>query len=159
MDHAVIRRRTRPLNDREAAIFAERVRIYRLALRLTQNRDAAEDLTQEALLRGYRSRETPDSWGAWLTRVAINLFLNETARKKPLPLEIEPVHSGSDEMLAIEMALGKLPKEQQALLALAHGEGLNYGELAETLGIPVGTVGSRLHAARAAFRVAYGEEA
>lgn len=146
------------MNAREAAIFAERVRIYRLALRLTQNRDAAEDLTQEALLRGYRSREIPDSWAAWLTRVTINLFLNEAARKKPLPLEVEPVHSGTDEMLAIEMALRKLPKEQQALLALAHGEGLNYAEISSTLGIPEGTVGSRLHHARAAFRAAYGEE-
>ena len=59
--------------------------------------------------------------------------------------------------MAVRHALSRLAPKDRALLALAHMEGLSYAELSDTLGIPSGTVGSRLHAAREAFRKEWGD--
>jgi RNA polymerase sigma-70 factor (ECF subfamily) len=60
--------------------------------------------------------------------------------------------------IAVRQALKNLKPDQQAILALSIGEGWSYAEIAEALKIPQGTVGSRIHAAKEAFRREWGEE-
>jgi len=74
--------------------------------------------------------------------------------KKPKTVVMDEPSENPDYALhlAVRQALARLEPEQRALLALATGEGLSYREISETLGVPEGTVGSRLHAAKAAFK-------
>jgi len=143
--------------------------LYTVAYRLTGNREDAEDLVQEVLLRVRRGLQTyqPGSLEGWLSRIATNAFLDDVRRKKRRPLDllpedpdwVLPPSSGADEALAaqvlpddIQAALGRLPEEFRAAVVLCDVVGQSYQEISKTLDVPVGTVRSRIHRGRAMLR-------
>lgn len=145
--------------------------LYTVAYRLTGNREDAEDLVQEVLLRVRRGLETyqPGSLEGWLSRIATNAFLDDVRRKKRRPLDLLPEDpdwvlpptAGADEALAaealpddVQAALGRLPEEFRAAVVLCDVVGLSYQEIGQTLDVPVGTVRSRIHRGRAMLRKA-----
>ncbi len=145
--------------------------LYTVAYRLTGNDADAQDLVQEVLLRVRRGLATyrPGSLEAWLSRITTNAFLDETRRRKrrpsePLPEDAERVLVGGDDAATalaaasisddVQDALRALPDEYRAAVVLCDVVGLPYGEIADQLGIPVGTVRSRIHRGRAALRTA-----
>ena len=143
--------------------------LYTVAYRLTGNRDDAEDLVQEVLLRVRRGLDTyrPGSMEGWLSRIATNAFLDDVRRRQrrpvePLPLEpdrVLPPEEAADEALAggvlsadVEEALRRLPADYRAAVVLCDVVGLPYHEIGEALGVPLGTVRSRIHRGRALLR-------
>ncbi|WP_277209012.1 RNA polymerase sigma factor SigE [Isoptericola croceus] len=146
-------------------------RVYRLAYRLTGDKQDAEDLTQETFLRVFRSLSsyTPGTFEGWLHRITTNLFLDQVRRKKRIRFEamgedasrveaaddrarpergFEHAHLDHD----VQAALDALRPEYRAAVVLCDIEGLSYEEIAVTLGIKIGTVRSRIHRARAQLR-------
>ena len=143
--------------------------LYTVAYRLTGNHDDAQDLVQEVLLRVRRGLATyrPGSLEGWLSRITTNAFLDDVRRRRrrpadPLPENpdfVLPPSSSADEELAardlpadLQAALHRLPEEYRAAVVLCDVVGQSYGEIAEALDIPVGTVRSRIHRGRAALR-------
>ena len=131
--------------------------VFRLALSLMGGREAAEDLTQEVLLRLHRHRDKLLDAGdqyAWARRVTVRCGLNQLKRRKatePLSESLTDSVRHSEDF-AVREVLGKLSPDHRIILGLAIGRGLSYAEIANALGIPEGTVASRLNAAKQAFR-------
>lgn len=141
--------------------------LYRVAVRLTGDPAAAEDLVQDAMLRAWRA------WGsfrpgsnarAWLVTILRNQFINGWRKERRAPQQVDPesipeppdrndpdpegrffAELIDDEVLA---ALDTLPDDFREVVVLSDLEGLPYAEVAEALEIPVGTVKSRLFRAR-----------
>ena len=143
--------------------------LYTVAYRLAGNREDAEDLVQEVLLRVRRGLETyqPGSMEGWLSRITTNAFLDEMRRRRRRPVELLPDEpdrvlpsaASAEDALATEVlpddvqdALRKLPDEYRAAVVLCDVVGLPYNEISQALGIPVGTVRSRIHRGRALLR-------
>ena len=143
--------------------------LYTVAYRLTGNDADAQDLVQEVLLRVRRGLATyrPGSLEAWLSRITTNAFLDETRRRKrrpsePLPEDPDRVLAGGQDAATdlaaatlsddVQGALRALPDEYRAAVVLCDVVGLPYGEIADELGVPVGTVRSRIHRGRALLR-------
>lgn len=135
-------------------------RVMAVAVALTADRAAAEDVTQEAFARAYRDWErvgTYDRPDAWVRRVAVNLtrsrwrkLRNEAvslARLGPLPVENAP--DLPPDQAAVWRAVRRLPRRQAAAIALHYVEGLPVAEIAEVTGVAVGTTKSDLHRGRA----------
>ncbi|HIZ37563.1 MAG TPA: RNA polymerase sigma factor SigE [Candidatus Ruania gallistercoris] len=146
-------------------------RVYRLAYRLTGNRADAEDLTQEVFVRVFRSLHSyrPGTFAGWLHRITTNLFLDGQRRKKRIRFDAlgpaaeriaATTDAGSPERryehhnldLDIQEALDGLKPQYRAAVVLCDIEGLSYEEIAEVLGISMGTVRSRIHRGRAQLR-------
>jgi RNA polymerase sigma-70 factor (ECF subfamily) len=145
--------------------------LYTVAYRLTGNREDAQDLVQEVLLRVRRGLQTyePGSMEGWLSRIATNAFLDDVRRRKRRPEDllpddpdwVLPPTGAADEALAAEVlpddiqsALRRLPEDFRAAVVLCDVVGLSYQEIGDSLGIPVGTVRSRIHRGRALLRQA-----
>jgi RNA polymerase sigma-70 factor (ECF subfamily) len=153
--------------------------VYSAALRLTRNRDDANDLVQETVLRGFRffhQFTKGTNCRAWLLTILYNNFRDryrESGREHPcssgeIEQELEahslladmslnnPEDLLSDRMLGrrIEQALNELPEEFRQALILVDVQELNYREVADVLAIPLGTVKSRVSRARALMRIA-----
>lgn len=118
---------------------------------------AVDDATQEALLaifRGLPSLRTPEAIMTWVRSVTVRTAMRIAHQPGEVAAGSAPPdrYVSSFEGLAdIDDALGRLPPSQRAVLVL-RAQGLSGQEIAATLGIPAGTVKSRLHRARAAFR-------
>jgi RNA polymerase sigma factor (sigma-70 family) len=120
---------------------------------------AADDATQEALLavfRGLPSLHAPEAIMTWVRSVTVRTAMRlvrqpdqELAAGTTLAERSVPSFEG---LADIDDALARLPPSQRAVLVLRTREGLTEQEIATALGIPAGTVKSRLHRARAAFR-------
>jgi RNA polymerase sigma-70 factor, ECF subfamily len=161
--------------DREA--YAELVRVrgdrlYALAQRILRDVDRAEDALQEALVTAWRDLpglRDPDRFDAWLHRLVVRACLIEAKRERRRisNLHVMPmdVATTTDDFLSVadrdelERGFSRLPPEQRALLVLHHFEGRDQTEIAEILGIPGGTVRSRLHHAHRAMRAALDADA
>jgi RNA polymerase sigma-70 factor (ECF subfamily) len=145
--------------------------IYTVAYRLTGNHDDAQDLVQEVLLRVQRGLATykPGSLEGWLSRITTNAFLDDVRRKKRRPVQALPDDAervipgalAADDALAqavlpdhVQAALLALPDDYRAAVVLCDVVGQSYEEIAEGLGIPIGTVRSRIHRGRTALRAA-----
>lgn len=144
--------------------------VYRLAYRLTGNRQDAEDLTQETFFRVFRSFHAyePGTLGGWLHRITTNLFLDQTRRKQRIRFDafldgseerVPATNSGPErafeEMnldLDVQKALADLPAEFRAAVVLCDLEGLPYNEVARILDVKLGTVRSRIHRGRTMLR-------
>lgn len=143
-------------------------RVYNLALRITNDADAANDCAQEAFIRAYRALHQYDPalpFAPWLYRIATNASLNYVQRwhahespvdelpDRPEPEERSPeaLAIGREELGAVLDAIGTLPPRYRAALVLRHLHELSYQEVADALGIPLGTVKTHLHRARAAL--------
>jgi len=137
-------------------------RLWRYALVLTGNRDWADDLVQSTALRAMEKSDLFDPnthLDRWLFRMAQRVWLNELRARKTrqgtglVPVD-ELVDSKSGEVdtniLAGEVLgkIGRLPEAQRVTVLLVYVEGYLYSEAAEHLEIPIGTVMSRLAAAR-----------
>lgn len=139
-----------------------RVRVVRLAAHVLRREGEAEDVAQEAFLRAFRrlpSFRGEGRFSAWLFGIVVRLCLDHrrSARwTREVPEDAAPILSSSpdstDTRLLVEALLDRLSPPMRAALVLREMEGLDYDEIAATLGIPVGTVRSRLHAARTQFR-------
>jgi len=154
--------------------------VYRFALRLTRNPTTAEDLVQEAMLNAWRSFRTfreGTNIRAWLHRILMNAYVDRyrKAQRTPEVLQDEIDDSyllaGAREGLALSEAgnpeaqvldrimdvevrdsLEALPLVFRAAVMLVDVEGFSYKEAAEILGVPVGTVMSRLYRGRQALK-------
>lgn len=129
----------------------------RLALRITGSRESAEDVVQEATLRLLRTEvwpSHPQAERAYFRRTVVRCALDYLAKRQDLALSPELAEPPSDPEAGMDigLTLARLRPEQQVILALAFGEGLSHQEMAELLDIPMGTVASRIHAAKMAFR-------
>jgi len=123
---------------------------------------AADDATQEALLAVFRSLpslRTPEAIMTWVRSVTVRTAIR-FARQQDLAVvadEAMPDASAPspEKLVDIDDALARLPAAQRVVLVLRTRDGLSEQEIATALGIPVGTVKSRLNRARAAFREAW----
>ncbi len=155
----------------EEVVRDHSARVYRLAYRLTGNSHDAEDLTQEVFVRVFRSLSSysPGTFEGWLHRITTNLFLDLTRRRQRIRFEglgeetarlsgVEPTPSQAfdDRHLDFDIsaALADLPPEYRAAVVLCDIEGLTYEEIADVLGVKLGTVRSRIHRGRAQLRAA-----
>lgn len=160
--------------DRQA--FGELVerymqRAYYVALGLVGSHDDALDLSQEAFVRAYRARATIDPdrpFYAWLYQIVRRLCFNfirdrKTRRRKmeeATPWLVDLAGRGaartdpgkraerSELRERLEAAIDRLSEREREILVLREFEGLKYREIAELLGLPIGTVMSRLYTAR-----------
>lgn len=134
--------------------------VFRIAKSIVLDRDVAEDMTQSTLLKALKSGEAVRDTKAFLRQIVVRECLNHLRRPRvdTLGEEITTREPSADRRLQVEASLAQLDPEQRSILALVCGEGLSYREVADLLGIPEGTVASRLNRAKAAFRAAFGEE-
>ena len=152
-------------------------RVYRLAYRLTGNPHDAEDLTQEVFVRVFRSLSsyTPGTFEGWLHRITTNLFLDQARRKAKI--RFDALADDADSRLPsravapdaqvmdgvfdedVESALAALPPDFRAAVVLCDIEGLSYEEIADVLGLKLGTVRSRIHRGRTMLRQALAHRA
>lgn len=137
---------------------------YRVALSVLRNPTEAEDVAQEAVIRAYRSfhrlRER-DSFRPWIVRVSWRLALDRIraagrrerrehaafASRSAAP-GVEDVAASNEFERHVAAALDELPKKLRLVMVLAAIEGYNTREVANLVGVPEGTVKSRLHLAR-----------
>jgi len=130
------------------------------------NASEAEDLVQEAFVRASAARgrfARVDNPEAWLRTTALNLHRNRWRKRRNFirvrEQLVQPVDlDGLEEHLAVAEALRGLPHDQRTVLALHYLADLPLEEIATTLGVPEGTVKSRLHRARAAMAQLLNEE-
>jgi len=149
-------------------------RLYPTVLRLTGCAEDAQDLLQDTFLRAYQKLghfQGESSFYTWVYRIAVNLALSGRRRKRPTlrltggpeggPVETAADAHATDPSLPIERAerdriiqeaLNALAADHRAVVVLKEFDGLRYEEIGEVLGIPVGTVRSRLHRARCELR-------
>ena len=147
--------------------------MYNVALRITHDPDAAHDCAQDAFIRAYRALHQYDpaySFGPWIFRITTNASLNFIQRGRgreitveELPEDPEPPESGpelvtvrKEELQEVLAAMAELPPAYRAALTLRHMQQLSYQEVAGALGIPLGTVKTHLHRARAALKAKLG---
>jgi RNA polymerase sigma-70 factor (ECF subfamily) len=141
--------------------------VYKTAYLMLGEPQEAEDTLQEVFLRVHRSlRSYHPSKGAfttWLHRITVNYCINQTRKRRLRLLPIAQVHPGHmpsqpspaqrlDDEDAVAGAIRGLSGKLRAVVVLRYYWDMTYGEMAETLGIPLGTVKSRLNAALNALR-------
>ncbi len=159
----------------EALVRPHFDRLYRLAFRLTGQRAEAEDLFQELLIKAFGKLDdlvAIDEPGSWLSRVMYNLFIDEQrrfARRRMHTVEEgylpgdgleglagtdDPVRDNQrlEKMKQLDLALQQLSDEHRVVVLLHDTEGYKLSEIQALIGVPVGTVKSRLHRARARLR-------
>ena len=137
-------------------------RVFRLMVRMVGQQD--DDLTQQTFVRAFTKLDQfsgESKFETWLYRLATNEALQHLRREKhrrTKGLVVEPTvrqtdHVEQDERAAmVRQALDQLDPELRAIFTLKEESGLSYQEIAATLGIPEGTVGSRLNRARRELR-------
>lgn len=149
-----------------ALVGAASTRLYALACLILRDSDRAEDATQEAFVRAWR--EIPrlrdaNRFDAWLRRLVVNACYDEGRRVKRraevslLNANKRFVVDSSTAMAEtdrVERAFRQLPLDQRAVLVLQHYMQFSHSEIADTLGIPIGTVKSRVRYGVAAMRAA-----
>ena len=169
---AVLARRVRA-GDRDAfGALVERYmrRAYLQALGIVRSREDALDLSQEAFVRAFRARHTLDPerpFYAWLyqilRRLCFNFLRDAKARTRLIEAErhdwlvaaaqaapVDPATQAerADERRRVTAAIDRLPPHEREILVLKEFEALKYREIAELVGVPIGTVMSRLYSAR-----------
>ncbi len=141
-------------------------RIYNLALRMTGREEDARDATQDAFLTALRKLSSfrgEAAFSTWLHRVAVNACYDLLRKRARAPLldrvpdqeppgPPAPDHAGpTDLAIDVQRALLEVPKDFRAVMILHDVQDLPHEEIAAILGIPVGTVKSRLHRGRVAL--------
>jgi RNA polymerase sigma-70 factor, ECF subfamily len=149
------------VSDLEALFRTHWPRAYRAAYLVTHDAAAAEDIAQESFLAAIRALDTFDRrrpFGPWLHRIAVNRAIDWTRARKlraevelsdSVPAPQERTRAPRDDVLA---ALGRLSPEHRAVVVMRHLLEFTPGEIAEALGLPRGTVNSRLRRGLDALR-------
>jgi RNA polymerase sigma-70 factor, ECF subfamily len=154
-------------------VVRHQVRVYQIVYRMLRDRTDADDVTQETFVRVFRNLDRFDrtrEFGPWLHTIARNAALNYIASRgrrraasldelsdkgapPPASRDESPLESIARREIVerVRGAMDALPEEQRLVLTLREFDGLQYDEIAATLGIPIGTVMSRLSRARAAL--------
>ncbi|MHB9133688.1 MAG: RNA polymerase sigma factor [Armatimonadota bacterium] len=161
----------------DAFYARHREAVGRHLLRIVRDEASAEDLLQETFLRVWLRADQWDGRGSitgWLTRIATNLALNQlrsTKRRREQPLEIPNMQADEETFLPgwwvdaialgpealceqrerhelLQRLVAELPEEKREVIRLVHEAEMDIHDVAATLGIPEGTVKSRLHHAR-----------
>ncbi len=173
-DESLVRRAKRG----DSAAFGELMkryqsRIYRLARRMTETDEDAEDVVQEAFVKAFRSLggfQQRSRFSTWLYRITVNLALMKLRRRKPDLVSLDQPISTSEGIVqrdledegtnplerlleresaeVLDAAVEALPPTYRAVFILRHVEGLSTEETAKILGISVPAVKSRLHRTR-----------
>lgn len=176
---------THPDEARFAELMEQSYRkVYNMAYRLAGNRPDAEDLTQEAFFRAYRSFnafEGDKPFENWIFRIVTRLFLDliraRNRRVKTVSYDAPLSRDSGDEAIYFDVpdamsvadrsmmsellsddlmeCLAQLSPEQRQLVKMANIDQMPYSEIAEILGKPVGTIRSRLHRAHKQLRTHY----
>ncbi len=147
--------------------------LRRYARFLTRDPERADDLVQACLLRALDNLhrfQVGTNLRAWLLTMIRNLYINELRRNSPIvswtseekdigdQLTTAPCQTDTVALRELEQAILQLPREQREVLALVVLEGLQYNEAAEIMGVPIGTVRSRLNRARRKLLPLFGED-
>jgi RNA polymerase sigma-70 factor, ECF subfamily len=147
-------------------------RVFAVCLRILADRESALDATQETFLAAFRKAhqfQGNSALGTWLYRIAVNACYDQIRRSRRRSADSLPDHAdfadpGATEKVEasahrheIERALATLPPEFRAAVILADVEGLSLPEVALALGVPVGTVKSRVFRARRILAKILGE--
>lgn len=159
----------------EQQLLALVPRLRRFAASLSRNAADGDDLLQAALERALRSR---DQWqegtrlDSWMYRIMRNLWIDEARTRQRAAKTFAPEeagatvgHAGDRDIEAVVMlsdvdrTMAQLPDEQREAISLVLVEGLSYKEAADVLGIPMGTLTSRLVRGRGALIALMGEAA
>jgi len=149
-------------------------RLYNTVYRLVDNADDALDVVQDAFLNAYQSLDSFKGdalFFTWLYRIAVNTAISHKRKKRVLvriadrngDTLIEPADPSNlarpdfaleqaEEEQKDHRALARLSSEHRAVLLMKELEGQKYEEMAEALGVPIGTIRSRLHRARLELR-------
>lgn len=147
--------------------------VHRMAMQLARHPDAASDLVQETYLKALKAAEGFEEKGkgmrAWLFTILHNTFYSQKKREARGPMGVDEFFEASDTELApdaappawdlasldwehvddrLKKAIAELSDEHREILLLWGVEGMKYREIAEIVGVPIGTVMSRLHRAR-----------
>ncbi|WP_298134698.1 sigma-70 family RNA polymerase sigma factor [Acidiferrobacter sp.] len=142
-----------------------RPRLYRIAYAWTHNAALADDLVQETLAKAWQKHDQlrdPRAEEAWLFSIMTNCFRDHHRREHEaedidemdIPCDhcLETEHLRSELVGRVRAAIAKLPPGQRQVVTLVDLEGFSYNEVSSILGIPGGTVMSRLCRARAALK-------
>lgn len=145
--------------------------VYRLAFRLSGNPHDADDLTQETFMRVFRSLKhyQPGTFEGWLHRITTNLFLDMVRHRNKIRMEALPedyervpgtdmtpeqAYNVANLDPALQDALDSLGPDFRVAVVLCDVVGMSYDEIADTLGVKMGTVRSRIHRGRSQLRAA-----
>jgi RNA polymerase sigma-70 factor (ECF subfamily) len=169
MDRGLVERAARGDQDAFAVLVRQSSdRLFAIAYRIVRDHYLAEDALQQTLVTIWnelpRLRD-PERFEAWTYRLIVRASTAEARRERrgsQVPLladDADASHSPDQYRVVadrdlLERAFRKLTADQRAILVLDHFVGLTQAEMAEVLGIPLGTVGSRLHYATRALRAA-----
>ncbi|ULO09827.1 RNA polymerase sigma factor [Paenibacillus sp. 19GGS1-52] len=158
--------------NREA--FSELVKrykgpVYRYALGMLSERMDAEDISQEAFVKAFHSisnLENEYAFSAWLLRIVANLCKDRLKKRaKEQSFNTEPNDMIEDQRLSdpletvsVQACMSRLSIDHREVIVLHDVQGYRYEEIAEMVEVPLGTVKSRLFAARMALRKELGKE-
>jgi RNA polymerase sigma-70 factor (ECF subfamily) len=156
----------------EAAVYEHKDRVHNYARGILRDPEDAKDVAQECLVRLWRHRDTVEPGSgcrSWLLRAAHNLCIDrlrrrssraETSRDEDAtePTDLSPgperLASSTEVGGRLERALLELDHRDRAIVLLREVEGLSYEEIAETLGLKMGTLKATLHRTREKLRTA-----
>lgn len=147
-------------------------RLYNTLVHVVGSREAAYDVVQDAFVQAYVKLDTfhrASAFYTWLYRIAFNTAVSHRRRAKPTlsveqardALGHEPVDRGDPPQARMERqeracqvhaALAKISEEHRSILVLREIDGCSYEQIADILGLPIGTIRSRLHRARLQLR-------
>ena len=145
-------------------------RMRGLAYRVLGDRHLMDDALQDAYVKAFRALdrfESGSDFGTWLYRITYNTCIDELRKRRRVPVSrhdpVDGVSSrpGPERIVSaadvVDHALAALPPDQRLTVVLVDGEGFDHRQAAKILGVSPGTIGSRLHRARAALRHVIGE--
>lgn len=155
----------------EVLLRRHEARVYGLAYRMLGDRNDALDATQEVFILTFRKAKSfrkEAAFTTWLYRLTVNACRDLGRKKARAPVPVDEVHSDSpnggdrtqsvQDRLDVEAALRNIPEDQREALVLREIGGLSYEEIASSLGVPMGTVKSRIARGRLALADALAEK-
>jgi RNA polymerase sigma-70 factor (ECF subfamily) len=160
-------------NAFEELVLEYEKKVYNVALRMVNNQEDAEDITQEAFIKAYNSLSNfrgDSKFSVWLTRIVSNMCLDLIRRRGRRPtislsvededgesteLEISDIRQSPETIMdqqltkdSVRRGLKQLPDEYREILLLREIQGLSYEEISAALDLEVGTVKSRIYRGR-----------
>ncbi|MDP9494441.1 MAG: RNA polymerase sigma factor [Actinomycetota bacterium] len=131
--------------------------VFALSMSILRDAGLAADATQQTFIKAWRAASTYDperSFGPWIyaiaRRTAIDVYRKRARVVVSDQIEVATIAPGLEtvwEVFEVRSALDQLPDEERQVIKLSHFDGLTHGQIADQLGIPIGTVKSRSHRA------------